>query len=93
MARGDRLRAQYHAQLFDGHLHLRWLLHRHQARSGSGKLALDIARIMSGNKQPSKTMLNRAQAAVQRVSAGMGYVVPIVTAAGALVTGLRKLFE
>ena len=71
----------------------RWLLHRHQARSGSGKLALDIARIMSGNKQPSKTVLNRAQAAVQRVSAGMSYVVPIVTAAGALVTGLRKLIE
>jgi len=71
----------------------RWLVRRRQAQSGSGKLALEIARIMSGNKPPSKTMLNRAQAAVKHVSAGMSYVVPIVTAAGALVTGLRKLFE
>lgn len=71
----------------------RWLLRRRQAQSGTGKLALEIARIMSGNKQPSKTMLNRAQAAVKHVSAGMSYAVPIVTAAGALVTGLRKLFE
>lgn len=71
----------------------RWLVRRRQAQSGSGKLALEIARIMSGNKQPSKTMLNRAQAAVKHVSAGMSYAVPIVTAAGALVTGLRKLIE
>jgi len=63
---------------------VRLLLHRDQAR---------IARIMSGNKQSSKTMLNRPQAAKQRVSDGMSYVMPIATALAAVVTGLRALFE
>ena len=71
----------------------RWRLRRRQAQAGSGKLVLEIARIMSGNKQPNKNMLQRAQTAVRHVSAGMSYVIPVVTAAGALVTGLRKIFE
>lgn len=71
----------------------RWLLLRRQAQSGAGKLALDIARIMSGNKQPSKTMLNRAQATIQHVKTGASYFIPVLTAAGSIAAGLQKFMH
>lgn len=70
-----------------------WFLQRHHAKSGPGKLAKEVARIMSGNKQPTKTMLNRAQVAIQHMNDGIKYAVPIVTAIVSIVTGLRKLLE
>ena len=71
----------------------RWLLHRREAQSGAGKLALEIARIMSGNKQPSKTMLNRAQTVIQHIKTGMSYFIPVLTATGAIAAGLQKFMH
>ncbi len=69
----------------------RWIVRRREAGQAPGKLAQELARMLSGKEQPSKDKLNRLQDKVQKLSDLANYVIPAVTAIVSIVTGLRGL--
>lgn len=69
----------------------RWVVSRREARQSPGKLAQELARMMTGQEQPSKDALNNLQDKVQKLNNLVNYLVPAVTALVSIVTGLKGL--